>query len=194
MCERCINFWEGLHQRVRWVCVVRWMYCVSQSVYGSPGEVFMQEYFAAFFVTALTPWLGRFWPWSCAGQAISVTFSFFHWVLFSITLCLWDAHVHHFPEKVLAPASKRWRKATHCLHQTLAFFFFRTSCQWFTHYISHAEHLQHLHSLDNAVLKCSQEFDCHRREAKVWMHFILFLLSVVTESSTLRHEEVCFLA
>ena len=158
------------------------MYCVSQSVYGSPSELFMQEYCVAFFVTVLIPWLGRFWPWSCAGQAISVTFSFLlfffsqHWVLFSITLCLWAARVHHFSEKVLAPASKLCRKAEDCLHQTLAFFFScRTSwkhiqgpSQWFMHYISHAEHPQHLHSFNNTVLKCSQEFDCHRREEKVF--------------------------
>lgn len=104
----------SLRRQVNVLCVIK---CQVRERRG----LFLFRKITFFFQTVLIPWLNRFWPWVVLAKQFQLCFftPSQHWVLFSISLCLWDMHVHH----VSAPASKCCHIAMNCLLQTLACFF-----------------------------------------------------------------------
>lgn len=118
---------EELQDRMRGVYDIQYIYLTTQSVCVWPSEAAGHEYYTVFFFyfqTVLILWLNRFWPWVVLAKQFEFLFFLQHWVLFSISLCLWDMHVHHISEKVPALASKCCHIAMNSLLQTLACFFF----------------------------------------------------------------------
>lgn len=111
------SLWHTIHlpDNTKCLCVTKWS--------GGAGILYCLFFF---FQTVLILWLNRFWPWVVLAKQFEFLFFFFlqHWVLFSISLCLWDMHVHHISEKVPALASKCCHIAMNSLLQTLACFFF----------------------------------------------------------------------